>query len=126
MRLREGGDEVGEEIEPEAEPGEEAGFVAEAIAEELERFVAVARAELRGVEAQEQGVELLRHNPPERFCWRGRRGGGGESIGFGAGEFASGGGKAVVAAALGVGGVVVAGGSTSSMSFSSRRVWTEL
>lgn len=71
---------VGEEIEGEADASEDAGFVAETVVHKLQGFLAIAGAEASGVEAEKQGEDFLRHNPPERFfgcarCGGGRQGG---------------------------------------------------
>src|ERR1700756_3331208 len=66
---RHGNSEVGQQIEPKPQSWEESSFVARAVAEQLQGFLTVFRAKARGVEAQQQGVYLLRHSPPSGFSW---------------------------------------------------------
>src|SRR6267378_4823138 len=69
---RHGNSEVGQQIEPKPQGWKESSFIASAVAEQLQSFIAVLRAKTRGIEAQQQGVYLLRHSLPSRFFLCGR------------------------------------------------------
>src|SRR5260370_26729368 len=69
---RDGNSEVGQQIEPKPQGWEESSFIASAVAEQLQSFITVLRAKTSGIEAQQQGVYLLRHSPQSRFFLCGR------------------------------------------------------
>src|ERR1700756_3423849 len=61
--------QIADQIEPEAQARKEAALVFKAIAEEPHRFVTVVFAELRWIQAQQQGIEFLRHIAPLESFW---------------------------------------------------------
>src|SRR5882762_9581452 len=66
---RYGNSEVGQQVEPKPQGWEESSFIASAVAEQLQCFVTIFRAKTRRIEAQQQGIYLLRHSPPSRSFW---------------------------------------------------------
>ena len=70
---RKGGCEVGREVHPEPQLCPHSLFVARPIVKQLHRLVPIGLAKLCGIEAKQQGVYLLRHNPPSESSWRAQR-----------------------------------------------------
>src|SRR6266851_4861027 len=69
---RDGDCQIGQQIQPKPQGWKKPFFIAGTVAKQLQGLVTIRVAKMGRIEAQEQGVHLLRHSPPSRSSWRAR------------------------------------------------------